>query len=206
MLSRVPAANETSRLAPGRRDPVSNPVRQFFVLDFAGREVLEHNGEFGVLSFEHVAVVVEEGFHDDQRRPLVPVDERMVARQSVGVAGGQIGDLRFPVGSPILRACKRALQQAGVTDALAAAFGLTSMMTPARVSRALRRRCMTLRAMTIWRSKSSSAASISIRPGLALMTTSSPWAKPLSASSSRAMTTPVELPTLMSLACLFIRV
>jgi hypothetical protein len=74
-------------------------------------------GGLGLGCRQPVAVQAQEQTDGQEGGALVAIDERVVLGQAEGIAGGQIGEVRFAIGSEVGGSRHRRFEQAFVADA-----------------------------------------------------------------------------------------
>ena len=77
-----------------RLDMIAEPLAERLDRQIARREGEERHDEFDIAASQTIAIQYEKSFAYDRSRPLVAIDERVVARDTVGIASRQFRNIR----------------------------------------------------------------------------------------------------------------
>jgi hypothetical protein len=97
------------------RPVIPDPARQSGLVDLAGGEPADHDDSLSLVDQKIDVVQTEEGDERKQRRPLVAVHERVIARDPECVGRGEFREIR--VSPAIDRPTERRFERALVADA-----------------------------------------------------------------------------------------
>lgn len=101
-----------------------DPLRQLTFCEVACGELQEGRDAFGIRRDELAAIEFQEKFGDDHAGALVAVEERVIARDAEGIAGGEPRERALAIDELMPWAGQGRLQQAVIGHAgLAAVFG-----------------------------------------------------------------------------------
>lgn len=117
--SRAPSKGELSLWF---LESIPKPYRQLILIEGVGSERFHCSDSIGGIEAKTVAIVRQEQARGDPRRALVAIDEPMIARETIGVSGGQIGRVGFSIGGEVSRSGQSRLYGATVSHSVGAAM------------------------------------------------------------------------------------